>query len=65
MTNISQEMIDAGFVCRDPCEIDKYSPEYLRKKRAIAEEICKRSITIQLHLDRIEKEIGRDEKDSR
>lgn len=45
---LSDEMIAARFVYREPCKVDKDSPEYLKQKHALAEALCKESFLIKV-----------------
>ena len=45
---LSDEMIAARLVYREPCKVDKDSPEYLKQKHALAEALCKESFLIKV-----------------
>jgi len=45
---ISQDLIDAGFVYREPCKVDQNSPEYLQQKHALANQLLKTTHTIDI-----------------
>ncbi len=40
--DISKEMKDAGFVYREPCKVDKDSPEYLKQKYELAKKYAQK-----------------------
>jgi hypothetical protein len=45
---LSDEMIKAGFVFRQPCTVDENSSEVLKQKQALAEKLCESAIMIDL-----------------
>lgn len=46
---LSDEMLAAGWVYREPCKVDANSPEYLKQKQALAELLCKETKVITLN----------------